>query len=487
MKNSNNITYSFNRYHAAKVIISAYLTAYLHNADIKTVVHDRFRNQILEKYRIRDKDGKLLQILPVSPENKVRLQMLSNCLHYFTNPQNKGKLDVLKNSSATNGREQFYNELITEIVVLPEFSHAYLNGLSLNDVYQKYERDISSNTKPEDIEKRQLLSNCLNLFKNNQCRAEIDSLREQLYKDNPSTSDMQFAEVISANFPEIIFGTDKTKFAEIVLPNFVNAYTCGEDIKPVFDRFISRISNDNSTINREKRTVLENFLDHFKTAKMRKAINPEESQIITTDDNGQPLPAETISENILENSAEELLGDKKRKYDMSALYIRGMISSLQFSEMNTLQEMSQDKYGNTLIITQIGELTYKSGAEESEVGQFTILFTTADNTETRSAKVFAKIDFERLRKDEKYYEIFINELFSKNNINLSNSCKYLGEITPITRKQKIGKESIVEGIYQYQASEKYALQYDYLPLSAVVEYTRQQETKKTQSTDSSGR
>ena len=83
MKNSNNGTYSFNNYHAAKVIISAYLTAYLHNADIKTVVHDRFRNQILEKYRIRDKNGNLKQVLPISYENKARLQILSNCLHYL--------------------------------------------------------------------------------------------------------------------------------------------------------------------------------------------------------------------------------------------------------------------------------------------------------------------------------------------------------------------------------------------------------------------
>ena len=260
-----------------------------------------------------------------------------------------------------------------------------------------------------------------------------------------------------------------------------------EEIKPVFDKFINRISNDNSTINREKRTILENFLDHFQTIKRREAVNPEGIQIITTDDNGQPLTAKTISENILENSAEELLGDRKRKYDMSDLYTPDMFSSIKHDKMRILKEIYQDKYGNTLIISQIGELKYKSGGEEDEIGHFEISFTTSDNSETRSAEVFAKIDFDRFDNDEKYYEVFINELFSKNNINLSNSCKYLGEIVPTTRKQKTRTESTVQGIYQYQASDEYALEYDYLPLSAVIEYTRQQDQKKNQSTDSSGR
>ena len=455
MKNSNNVTYSFNRYHAGKVIISAYLTAYLHDVDIKTLVHDRFKNKIMDKYTIRDKDGNFKQLLPISAENQERLKMLSNCLHYFTTPNNKDRLKSLKQYVTKNGMEQLYNELITEIVVLPEFAHAYVNGLDVNDVYRKFEKDILGNTNPRDIEKRQLLANCLNLFKNVQCRKEIDSLREQLYRDNPVTSDMQFAEAISTNFPEVIFGNNKTKFAEIVLPNFVKAYTNGKDLKTIFDRFIKRIPNDNTTLNKEKRAILENLLDHFKTAKLKRVVNSEESQIATTDDSGQPLPAETISENILENSAEELLGDKKRKYDMSNLYTRGMFSSIQFTKMNVMKEMSQDKYGNTLIITQIGELKYTSGAEESEVGQFAIRFTTANNTETRAAEVFAKIDFDRLNEDEEYYDVFINELFSKNNINLSNVCNYLGEITPTTRKQKVKNESIIDGIYQYQASLKH--------------------------------
>ena len=261
----------------------------------------------------------------------------------------------------------------------------------------EFEKDIPSNTKTEDIERRQLLSNCLNLFRNSQCCKEIDLLKEQLYKKNPVTSDIQFAEAISTYFPEVIFGTDKEKYAEIVLPFFVIPYTSGEDIKPVFDRFKNRIPNDNSTISREKRTVLENVLDYFKTAKLSQAINPEESQIETTDSNGQPLPAKTISENILENSAEELLGDRKRKYDMSDLYKPGMFSSIKPFKMNILKALDQDKYGNTLIISQIGELKYKSGSEEDEVGLFKIQFTTSDNTETRFAEVFAKIDFKLIK------------------------------------------------------------------------------------------
>lgn len=496
MKSSNNTHYNYNSYHAAKVIISAYLTAYLYDADIKTAVYDRFMDGLSKKNTES----------PINEsEDKERKQILRNCLHYFTNPENKAKLDLIKQQSNEVGRESSYNDLITEIMVLPAFAHAYLNGLDITDVYQKFANDIPNNTNPQTVEKQKLLANCLNLFRNPRCREELDALKQQLNitMTNSELSDIIFAEEISANFPEMIsIVSDRRDFAEIVLPYFVTAYTKDYEIKAVFDKFQKRIPNNNSKASADRRKVLENCLDFFQTAKFRQtsnSINNEStSPIETVDDNGRALSEKEISDKILFNFSDDICGNKKRKYNMSNLYSSTAFksASLKFRNINSTRSTKQDdktkiysNNGDLLVIVPIGELTYPCDAfgNESNIHQFAIRFESDDHKEVREAEVFTTIDFDRLDEDNEYFQAFIGEVFSEYNIRLSNACGYIGELVP-QHNMQVGEEREEIDSYSYQTSPKYALVYDYEPLSAVVEYTRRQE-KNTQEkkTDPSGR
>ena len=72
----------------------------------------------------------------------------------------------------------------------------------------------------------------------------------------------------------------------------------------------------------------------------------------------------------------------------------------------------------------------------------------------------------------KYRETVFDELLNENNISLSNSCGYVGEIinTPLEQKQEgIGTEKMLDGgTYLYNIGNGYSLMYDAKDVTATI-------------------
>lgn len=369
----------------------------------------------------------------------------------------------------------YSREYFAEITALPSFAHAYINGLDVNTVYEQLTSEISSDNDSQSFEKKKILTNCLSLFNNDNCLEEINSLRQELAKTGKDISDYSLARAILSNFPEVILSTNRREFAETVLTSFVHARKKESDVETLYNKLRSRVPDDNSSQNTAKNKILENCLELFQNTQAMEKFDEDK------------LPDEELAKRIMDTFSEKILGDAKRKYDMSDKYSKGMIESksFRFIPSNVYDELYlRDNDSNTkIMICRLGKLTYGTVSVGNESIDKYAISILEEDTVTQKYEVFSYINFDELLKNGSYRQAVLSELLSINNIELSNACGYIGEIdAPNTSyKQQIGIGEEIDtgyGTYRYRVSEKHHLVFGSEPATAVMMWVKSQELNK---------
>ncbi len=189
----------------------------------------------------------------------------------------------------------------------------------------------------------------------------------------------------------------------------------------------------------------------------------------------------------------DILGIKKREYDMSKLFNKEYIATIQDKKMGEtrkalvyeekkvpLKEII-DNDGNKVTIEQSGILYTKQwNGVSSYIKKYRITRQTGEN-EYVANDVYSNITIEQLE-DPKYKDAVLQELISSNNIALSNAKGYIGEVikTPQGMEEVPieGEKMLEDGSYIYKINDKYSLYYDVAELSAVMLYEQQNNDKE---------
>lgn len=268
----------------------------------------------------------------------------------------------------------------------------------------------------------------------------------------------------------------KESFFDILL----HIYKSRRDMN--FDQIRKLIENQYSTP--EDRSEMYKIIERF-------------CERLATIDPAQDRSNEEVKD-LLKSYKEEILGDKKREYDMSSLINPKLIASVnndkkvedikykpKSSEINlnaneiknevTLINSHQEK----VTVKPIGTLYYKEGTIENDVTHYEVTFGEGDSK--RSYQVFSEINFNKLTNEGgEYKELVTEDLLSENNINLSNAGNYIGTIryNPISPNNLRGAEQKDTNGYSYQAGVSYELYYDAAALTAATCYTRRKEEEE---------
>lgn len=269
---------------------------------------------------------------------------------------------------------------------------------------------------------------------------------------------------------------NRMQFLEKVVTDFVNKMSYNS-LKTAYDGFIKLNNSGNPFQQEEKRRILEKCFDLFNDPKFREKI--EEIRI---DKNPRSsLLASAITKLI----SERILGDQKRKYDMSNRYSEQQIlpNSTKYIPVDGANISVTDMLGQKVNIRKIGVLKYGSwGIDSESIDKYKVTKRLADSS-IQQYEVFSFIDLYSLEENEEYRNAVLTELLSQNNIELSNTNGYVGEIVSTKhssyQKLKVGEQrESNEKLYRYQASENYALVYNPVDLSAVMYHARHQEHNK---------
>lgn len=167
---------------------------------------------------------------------------------------------------------------------------------------------------------------------------------------------------------------------------------------------------------------------------------------------------------------ERILGDNKRKYDMSDKFEPSLIY-LQDNEKQKrkieYQLAKEEKYayldedGKKIMIQKIGKLLFRHwNGIEDQITKYRITRQIGEGI-TKTYEVFSNINM-ALMHDYEYREVVLEELLSKKNIELSKAGGYIGEIETIAkenRELREGNEKTVRGDYYYRTNTNYMLVY----------------------------
>ena len=189
----------------------------------------------------------------------------------------------------------------------------------------------------------------------------------------------------------------------------------------------------------------------------------------------------------LEAHREAILGDHKRKYNMSDLYNETLIKKAnKWTDRKRVMLNPNDfgveyhyldSTGKKITITDLGSLEYQ---EWNDIRYSLNLYRVQRKSESGldyDCKVLSNIIIPEMSQDE-YKNAVLNELLSENNISLSNCGGYIGEII---RKPKedtldiVGGEKQDENSYEYRVNNSYVLAYDATAVSAAIDFKRNED------------
>lgn len=264
---------------------------------------------------------------------------------------------------------------------------------------------------------------------------------------------------------------DRMQFLEMVVSSFINKTTYSS-LKTAYDGLVQLVSRNSDSVQREeKRKILEKCFGVFCEAGFKKKIAE-----IRTELNPKPNIFTRATTKFI---SERVLGDQKRKYDMSNRYSENQITSgsTLFIPVNGLSVSVTDMFGQRVDIQKVGTLKYGTQSVDSEsIDKYKIRRTLSDSS-IQEFEIFSFIDLNMLEENPEYRDVVLGELLSQNNIELSNTNGYVGEIVSTKTSSiqlHVGEQrENDEKFYRYQASPKYALIYDPQDLSAVVYHSRQ--------------
>lgn len=172
--------------------------------------------------------------------------------------------------------------------------------------------------------------------------------------------------------------------------------------------------------------------------------------------------------------AEEILGDNKRKYNMSDKFDETLIAYVNGDSEGEIRRLVayQEKIGEVhpipnskITIQPIGKIGYINMFKDEKYVMKYRVTRKLDENNYDTFEVFSNIDISRLD-DEEYSSAIVNELLSENNIQLSGTGGYIGTI--VDENNKLGLQTEDGSHYRYQVSKHHALEFDGEDLSAVI-------------------
>lgn len=185
---------------------------------------------------------------------------------------------------------------------------------------------------------------------------------------------------------------------------------------------------------------------------------------------------------------ETLIGDNKRKYNMSDKFEPSMIASedkmrenkkVKYIAKEGLENRYVDLEGKEVIIQKIGTLYFECwNSVRSFIDKYKISRQVSSGL-YQEDEVFSNIKIANMQNPQ-YREVVLGELLSENNINLSKVGGYIGEIAEISTSDsefKVGTETTIGTDYFYRINPKYALTYKSEDLAAVM-FQKQTEKKQ---------
>lgn len=278
---------------------------------------------------------------------------------------------------------------------------------------------------------------------------------------------------------------NRKRYLQSIVQNMINKRT-SEAISGVYNISLEALDKDEKSIAQEKRKILENCYSIFSRVEIRKAVLDARMK--------NKLEGSALADLVLNIITEKVLGDRKRKYNMSDKFSEDRISTkinkksglpekaVNFNPLNKEISISlSNELGHEFSISKTGTLSYHDGIIEESIDKYNITKKISD-THIENYEVFSHIDFLKLEKDKKYKQAVLNELLNINNIELSNTCGYIGEIEDTRhqpKKLEVGEQYFnPNGFYTYQISPYFALTYDYMPLTAVMLYDQNNKDTK---------
>lgn len=272
-------------------------------------------------------------------------------------------------------------------------------------------------------------------------------------------------------------------FLRRIINQFIGKQT-NSSVQQVYISWSKLINADtnpeNVKINAEKKRILIDCYTIFSDPKTRGDIHSY------VEKHGYKASHELISL-VTKSLNERLLGERKRKYDMSDLFDsenKFDLNNIDCSPIPNGKSSETLSYlGTTFKIQELGILSYDTPSAKNEyMYKYGITKRRPNSSKEDYYEVFSPfIDIDLLNdKDAEYTEAILGELLSASNLKHTNANGYVGKVYQITTPNnnlEVGKEVQDETskIYKYQISQKYTLEFDPENLSAVMHYTRQQE------------
>lgn len=243
-------------------------------------------------------------------------------------------------------------------------------------------------------------------------------------------------------------------------------------IRMIYDGLINLLEKDENPKhlqqNAEKRRIIERCYDMFRDDEIRKML----------------YEGHITSKQLLEMSKERVIGDNKRKYDMSHLFNDKIIDvedekKLTYSQHEGTVFSFTNLEGEKVDIQLIGTLKYNSTALDECVNKYHVTKTGKDG-ETENFEGFAEFVLAQMQDDDEYRQVVLNEVLGKNNVELSNAGGYIGGIGKMN-SMEIGQEKEDCYGYYYKVSPNYALHYSNDIATMVMGYAKQQANKQVKS------
>ena len=269
----------------------------------------------------------------------------------------------------------------------------------------------------------------------------------------------------------------------------------------------------NTQVDTQKRKVLESCLELFKNSRMKELIQIEKEKkgivdltTVSRDCRDENLHKMSVLANELADTlAEIVLGDSKRKYNMSSIRSEGMVASVESSDgsvKKAIKYVPQDKMnitlsdlmGREISVKHIGCLYYQTPFTVEYIYKYRVTRQSSDG-EPIIHEVFANINLNTALENKEYSNALVNTVLSQNNIELSKTGGYIGDLsctTNSTTKLNPGEEYIQEDeqngkkkmcYYRYQITPKYALEFIDDRVEAVMAYNEQQTQEKNKKDD----
>lgn len=254
--------------------------------------------------------------------------------------------------------------------------------------------------------------------------------------------------------------------------------------------------NSNGLYDKEKKQILERLDGLFSTPKFVALIQKEkqkkgivELNSVVGDEKIENLHKITkLSEELTDILAEIVFSDFKRTYNMSKLASKKIISDIQnpdgskrkdvkyFKEYESVKSIT-DFSGTTISIQHIGRIEYSCNPSfDDYMYAYRISKHSDEEIIMEPQTLFSIIHMGRLD-DPDYKNAVANTLLSDNNIELSHTCGFVGELDIIENSSlSDGEEKFDGGFYTYKIpGSKYTLIYEDSKIEAAKAFREEQE------------